>query len=361
MMESRNKKIIIISIIIGIVLICIAIPYIWYHSNVYKKSLKQDTKINIELGSGSNKIATILKENGVISSELAFKMYVRWNKITNFQAGEYDLTAGMTVPEIVGYLQTGKVYRDDTINITFLEGKNMRWIASKIEECTNNTEDQVYALLEDEKYINSLIEKYWFLTNEIKDKDIYYPLEGYLWPDTYSFTNKDITVQEIFTILLDQTEKELEPYKERLQNSSITVHQYLTIASIIENEAIMEEDRKDVSSVIYNRIKNNMTIGSDVTTYYAVKVDIGERDLYKSELNTYNPYNTRGPKMQGKIPIGPISNVSISSLVAAMEPNATEYLYFVADKNGKVYFTRTNNEHEDKIQELKSDGLWYEF
>ena len=104
-----------------------------------------------------------------------------------------------------------------------------------------------------------------------------------------------------------------------------------------------------------------MKIGSDVTTYYAIKVDIGERDLYKSELNTYNPYNTRGPKMEGKIPIGPISNVSMSSLEAAMAPNTTEYLYFVADKNGKVYFTKTNNAHEDKIEELKNDGLWYEF
>ena len=70
-----------------------------------------------------------------------------------------------------------------------------------------------------------------------------------MWPETYSFTNKDVTVQEIFTKLLDQTEKKLELYKEKLQNSSITVHQYLTIASIIENEAILEEDRKDVSSV----------------------------------------------------------------------------------------------------------------
>ena len=104
-----------------------------------------------------------------------------------------------------------------------------------------------------------------------------------------------------------------------------------------------------------------MPIGSDVTTYYAIKVDVGEKDLKKSELNTYNPYNTRGPNMEGKIPIGPISSVSESSLEAAIEPNETSYLYFVADKNGKVYFTRTNAEHEEKINQLKNDGLWYEF
>lgn len=360
-MEKKKKVIMIISIIVIIIaIIGISIPMMWYHNNVYNIVLKQDTKVKIELGSGSNKIASILKENGVISNELAFKIYVRWNKISKFQAGEYDLVAGMTIPQIVEALQTGKVYRSDS-SITFLEGKNMRWVANKIQETTNNTAQDVYNLLEDEEYINSLIEKYWFLTDEIKNKDIYYPLEGYLWPETYSFIDKDITVKEIFEKLLNQTEKELEPYKEKLQNSSITVHQYLTIASIVENEAMVKEDRKGVASVIYNRIKKNMNIGSDVTTYYAVKVDIGERDLYKAELNTYNPYNTRGPRMAGKIPIGPISSVSISSLEAAIEPETTDNLYFVADKNGKVYFTKTNEEHEAKIKDLKDNGLWYEF
>lgn len=101
--------------------------------------------------------------------------------------------------------------------------------------------------------------------------------------------------------------------------------------------------------------------GSDVTTYYAAKVDIGERDLYQKELDEENPYNTRGPNMEGKLPIGPISSVSKSSIEAALNPSDTDYLFFVADKNGQVHFTKTVSEHNRKINELREKGEWLEY
>ena len=104
-----------------------------------------------------------------------------------------------------------------------------------------------------------------------------------------------------------------------------------------------------------------MSLGSDVTTYYAIKVDMSERDLYQSELNKYNPYNTRGPRMEGKLPVGPISTVSIQSIEAALDPEETDYLYFVADKNGKIYFGKTVEEHNKNIQTLQNQGLWYTY
>ena len=91
----------------------------------------------------------------------------------------------------------------------------------------------------------------------------------------------------------------------------------LSLASMIELEAKNAEDRAEVSGVFYNRLNKNMSLGSDVTTYYAYKVDMGERDLYMSEINGYNPYNTRGPRMEGKLPIGPISSISKDALDAA--------------------------------------------
>ena len=230
-----------------------------------------------------------------------------------------------------------------------------------IANSTNHTEDEIYEILENDEYIDSLIKKYWFLTEEIKDENIYYPLEGYFFPDTYEFENKDVKLETIFETLLDQMNEKLKPYQKAIQDSGYSVHEILTISSIIENEAVFDENRKDVSSVIYNRLAKNMPIQSDVTTYYASKVEIGSRDLYSSELNTFNPYNTRGPKMEGKLPIGPISMVGISSIEAAIEPNETSYLYFVADKDGKVYFSKTEEEHSKKIKELQNAGLWLEF
>ena len=108
-------------------------------------------------------------------------------------------------------------------------------------------------------------------------------------------------------------------------------------------------------------MKKNMPLQSDVTTYYAFKIDMGERDLTAKELNTYNKYNTRGPNMEGLIPIGPISNVSESSIEATLNPLDSTAIFFVADKNGKVYFTSTNAEHEKVIQDLKNQGLWYTY
>lgn len=320
---------------------------------------KNEIKVEIPLGTGSSEIATILKENDLIRSKNVFKLYVKFNNISNFQAGTYYLKDDMTLKEISEVLQTGVMYNSNQITITYLEGKNMRWLAEKIEAETNNTAEDVYNLLQNETYINLLISKYWFITEDIKNTDIYYPLEGYLFPDTYAIENKDTTVEEIFEKMLDKMESVLDEYKNEIENSKYSIHELLTIASIVEMEAMNEVDRAGVASVIYNRLSSNMAIQSDVTTYYALKIDMGERDLYQTEIDTYNGYNTRGPNMAGKLPVGPISSVSASSIRATIQPENTDYLFFVADKNGKVYFSRNNSEHDQIIRDLKTQGLWY--
>ena len=321
----------------------------------------EEKEVQIPLGSGSSQIAKILKENNLIKSELVFKIYVKINKITNFQAGTYYLKESMALKEITEMLQTGIMHDPNQITITYLEGKPMWYLASTIADKTNNTEEDVYAVLANEEYIDSLIQKYWFLTDEIKNEDIYYPLEGYLFPDTYSIANKDTTVEEIFEKMLDKMEEVLEEYKEEIEASNYTIHEIITLASIVETEGMNNTDRKNVASVFYNRLNLGMSLGSDVTTYYAIKVDMGDRDLYQNEIDAYNPYNTRGPNMEGKLPVGPIASVGKESIEAAIEPNDTDYLFFVADKNGKLYFTTTNEEHVQVINELQNSGQWYEY
>lgn len=352
-----------IMVIIAIIVLAIIGVVIWYNSSLSEVDKKDTSKVQVEIpiGSSAENIATILKNNDLIKNKVAFKLYVKLNKISNFQAGKYELYKTMNVEEITKTLQTGKLYSKNQITITFVEGKNINWYANKIAEETNNTKEQVYELLENKEYISSLIEKYWFLTDEIQNKDIYFPLEGYLFPDTYSFNNKDVTVEEIFDTMLKQTEIVLNEYKDEIEKSKYSVHEILSIASLVETEGIHPEDRKDISSVIYNRLKVKMPLQIDATTYYAVKIELGQRDLYQSELNTYNPYNTRGPRMEGKLPIGPISSVSKISIEAALNPNNTDYIYYVSDKNGKVYFNRTSNEHNNTINRLQNEGLWCEF
>lgn len=357
-----RKKLIIIGVITFIILILI-ILLSWYFISISPVNNKneEEIEVTIPLGSGASNIADILEENEIIRSSTAFKIYIRINNISDFKAGTYYLRQNMNLNEITEMLKTGVMHDPNQLKITYIEGKNFRWLAKEISDITNNTEEDVFNLLENEEYIDSLIQKYWFITDDVKNEDIYYALEGYLFPDTYAIESRDTTVEEIFEKMLDRMEEILDQYKETIENNGYSVHKILTIASIIEMESMSEEGRKDVSSVIYNRLSSNMPIQSDVTTYYAFEIDMGERDLYQEEINTYNPYNTRGPNMEGKLPVGPISSVSRSSIDAALNPNDTDYLFFVADKNGKLYFTTTDEEHNQIINELKEEGLWLEY
>ncbi len=356
------KNSIIIIIILVALIIAVLGPILYYNNMISPVSKNsEEVSFKIEQGTTSNGIGEILKQENLIKSEFIYKIYVKMNKVNNMQAGEYTLNKNMKLSEIVKTLQEGPDKLQNTIDVTFLEGKNFRWIAKTIAEKTNNSEDSVFELLNDNEYIDTLIDKYWFITDEIKNKDIYYALEGYLFPDTYNFKNKDITVKEIFEAMLDQMEKKLEQYKDEIQKSGISMHRLLTVASIVELEASNAESRSTVASVFYNRVQKNMAMGSDVTTYYAIKVDMSERDLKQSELNKSNPYNTRGPNMEGKIPVGPICSVGIESINAALHPETTDYLYFVADKNGKVYFAKNVEEHDNNIKSLKQQGLWYTY
>ena len=357
-----NKKTVIVLGIIGAIILIIIACIIWYSTGIkpVKKDNAETKIIEIEEKTRTEGILDILKKESLIKSKYAVALYMKLNGIKGLQAGKYEISQNMSAKDILNKISSGDVY-DESIKITFNEGKNMRWIAETIAEKTNNTEEDVYALLKDEEYIDSLIEKYWFLTEDITNENIYYPLEGYLYPDTYIFENKDVTVKTIFNIILNKTDKVLQKYKAEFEQSGKSIHEILTVASIIELEGNDKESRFGISSVIYNRLKLNMSLGSDVTTYYAMQVDMGERNLYSSEIKTENPYNTRGPNMSGKLPIGPIGNPSEESINAALNPIDSNYLYFVADSNGKIYFSTNYQEHQKIIKDLQKQGLWYQY
>lgn len=360
----KKKGYIVLGIIFLLMVIIVISSIIWYQLGL-KQPNKNTTEnkeaiVEIKAGTSTTNILNLLKQNQVIKNELAAKIYMTLHEVRNLQAGKYLFTGNETLPEVLEVLTSGKVM-DETVTITFLEGKNMRYIASVIAENTNNTTNDVYKLLENNEYILSIIDKYWFLTEDIQNTNIYYPLEGYLYPDTYSFENKEVSVKTIFEKMLDKMDKILTKNKKKIQESNYSVHDILTMASIVELEGNSAENRPKIASVIYNRLATKMSLGSDVTTYYAIKVDMGERDLYAKEINTYNSYNTRGPNMEGKLPVGPIANVSEESIEAVLNPVNESYLYFVADKNGDIYFSNTYEQHQETIATLRKKGLWYEY
>ena len=317
---------------------------------------KEDVVVEIKSGTSSTAIGNILKEKDLIKSVFVYRVYLKTNHINDLKASKYTLNKSMSLAEIVAALQEGVVSNDDSISVTFKDGLRVTDYASVMNKDLGLDENQVLELFKDRTYAQELIGKYWFLTDKILDENIYYPLEGYLAPDTYYF-NKEATAKDVIEKMLKQMETNLKQYKSKL---SADPHYYMTMASIVQLEGTNTENRKEIVGVFENRLKGGYNLGSDVTTYYAFQESM-KKDLTAAQFNTANPYNTRGPQMIGKMPVGPICNPNNSSIEASINPTASDNLFFVADKNGKIYFTKTNAEHEKKVKELKDSGLWIEF
>jgi UPF0755 protein len=322
-------------------------------------SNKSEQKIiYIEEGNSYSSIASLLKENNLIKSELAYKVYLKLNTPSEgLEFGQYALKTNYDVEELITILGKGSVSLAETVSVTFVEGKNMRYITKTIVDNFNISEEEISNKLKDSDYLDTLINDYWFLTDEIKNDKLYYSLEGYLYPDTYEFY-KSADVDDIFRKMLDNMGNKIEEHKDVIELSEYTFHELLTIASSIELESGGDADRDGIAGVIYNRLKDNWSLGLDATTYYAEKIDDNIRDLYKSELNECNDYNTRSSCMAGKLPVGPVCNPGQKAIEAAIYPTEHEYYYYVSDRNGQTYFTRNESEHNKKCNELRNNGLW---
>ncbi len=314
-------------------------------------------EVNIEPGMSVDSILTLLEEKNLIRNKLFSKIYIKLGNF-NMQAGLYDLSTSMNSMDIIKSIAKGEVTTKHNINITFKEGKNISQYVKEIVSKTNNTEEDVYNLLDNDEYIDSLIEKYWFLTDDIKQEGIYYPLEGYLFPETYTFSSKDVTVKEIFDVMLNHTDKILTKYKTDIESKNLNIHEFMTLASVVELEGMYDDDRKEIAGVFYKRLAMGDSLGSDVTTYYAVKKDMGTNPvLLQSDIDFDSPYNTRLSKMAGKLPIGPIGNPAEASIEACINPKDTDNYYFVADcTTGSTVFTKTFEEHVSAVNRIKQSG-----
>lgn len=354
---SKQKKIILIPILLVIIII-ISFVILFIHSLSPVNSKNDDiVEFTVESGWGKNKIVTELKNKDLIRSEFFSKVIL---KLTNKElyAGTYKLSKDLSTNEILNKISDQENIENESISITFVEGKRLTTYVTQISDNFDINEEEIYEKLSNKEYLNTLIDKYWFITEDILKENIYYPLEGYLYPDTYEF-KKNSTLEEIIDKFLINMSSKLEDYKDDVTVGKYTIHEYLTLASIVELEGVNSADRGKIAGVFYNRLNSGMSLGSDVTTYYAEKKDFS-KDLTQSELNSCNSYNTRGTCVKG-LPIGPICNASLSSISASIEPVENDYYYFVADKNKKTYFSKDGVEHTKTVSRLKSEGLWFTY
>ena len=360
--NKKSKKGILICLLCLIIIIALLIGGgVYYYKDslgpVSKSKTNDDMVFIVEKGMSSKAVLEKLHKEKLIKNKNTTYVYLRLNKVGSFKAGTYILNQGMSFKDIVETLEGGKVL-DESQTIRFIPGKRLTTYAKQISEVYGYSEEEILNTWNDPEYLKELVEKYWFLTDEVLNDRLYYALEGYLCPDTYQFA-KDASIKDITEKMLDLTGAHLNKFKSDIENSDFTIHQMLTMASIVELEGSNSDDRKGVAGVFYNRLEGGWSLGSDVTTYYGAKVEMSERDLWQWEIEQVNDYNTRPAAMAGKLPVGPICNPSVKSLEAAIEPENHDYYYFVADKNGKTYFNKTNAEHQATISKLKNEGLWY--
>ncbi|WP_339200341.1 endolytic transglycosylase MltG [Peribacillus sp. FSL P2-0133] len=345
------RKIIMITVASLILLIGIVglVGFLYINSAMKPVDPDDDTikKVKIPIGSSVNGISTLLEEQGIIKDARVFKYYIKFRNESGFQAGEYKLSPSMPIEDIVTSIKTGKLMKEAAMKITIPEGKQLIQIADIIAVKTGEDPKKVFKKLNDKKFVNTMQEKFpQLLTSEIENEKVLYPLEGYLFPATYDFYEEKPTLESIVIEMLKKTEETLQAYESQMDKNDYSVHQMLTFASLVEEEATAQVDRGKIASVFYNRIEEGMPLQTDPTVLYA-KGSHKSRVYYK-DLEVKSPYNTY--KNKG-LPPGPIANAGTTSIDAVLKPEKTDYLYFLATPEGEVLYSKTLDDHNNKKAE----------
>ncbi|MET3321212.1 UNVERIFIED_ORG: UPF0755 protein [Peribacillus simplex] len=345
------RKIIMITIASLILLIGIVglVGFLYINSAMKPVDPDDDTikKVKIPIGSSVNGISTLLEEQGIIKDARVFKYYIKFRNESGFQAGEYKLSPSMPIQDIVTSIKTGKLMKEATMKITIPEGKQLIQIADIIAVKTDQDPKEIFKTLNSEKFVNSMQERFpELLTSEIENKNVLYPLEGYLFPATYDFYEEKPSLEAVVIEMLKKTEETLQAYETQMNKKDYSVHQMLTFASLVEEEATAQVDRGKIASVFYNRIKKGMPLQTDPTVLYA-KGSHKSKVLYK-DLEVKSPYNTY--KNKG-LPPGPIANAGTTSIDAVLKPEKTDFLYFLATPEGEVLYSKTLEDHNNKKAE----------
>ncbi len=287
----------------------------------------------IKPGQNLTIIAKNLEKKSIISNKTYFTLFTKMKKAEKkLQAGEYLLSASKSPEHILEILLKGKVklYR-----MTIPEGMNIREVAALVEKTDLCNKTRFIDLCQDRSFIISL---------GIKSTS----LEGYLFPDTYFFP-KHTSCEDIITTMVGHfkiifTEK----WKARAKTLGFSVHDIVTLASIIEKETGDASERPLISSVFHNRLGKNMRLESDPTVIYGIKNFDG--NIKRKHLKMLTPYNTY--QIKG-LPMGPISNPGAKSLQAALYPAQTEYLFFVSKKDTTHQFSKTIQEHNQAVKKYQ--------
>ena len=296
----------------------------------------------IEQGASVKEVSKALEEEGIIRNSKLFNFYLKFKNVSGFKSGLYHVSKSMTLDEIIAELSgQGKDKDQNATKVLIREGEQLTDIAKEVEKSTKYSAEDFMAKVQDEDFLRYLVQKFpKLLTQSYNGYQVKYVLEGYLFPATYDM-NDSKTLQMLITEMVAKTDEVMSKYYDKILASDYTLQEIMALASLIEKEGTKLEDRKKISSVFHNRIKENMKLQTDVSVQYA----LGEHKeaLSLEDLEVDSPYNLYQNYGVGP---GPYNSPSENSIVAALEPEKTDYLYFLADiKTKEIYYAKTYEEH----------------
>lgn len=327
--------------LLGAVLLALCLSaflFLWirsYAGSVYEGAGKEPVVVYIAPGSGFSSIKKTLVNQRVIAEDIRFNLLARWMEAaTKMRAGEYIFSPGLTHQAIIEKLAKGDVaYRP----LTIPEGSSFVQVGALLADLGFDAADFV-RLVRDQDFIASL--------------SLSYPsLEGYLFPDTY-FITREQSLDDVVKMMVGRFHdvfSALPPAAK--QAKALTPHQVVIMASIVEKETAVAEERPLIAAVFLNRLQKKMKLQADPTVIYGIADFSG--NLTRKDLKTPSPYNTYTLK---GLPVGPIANPGRDSLAAVLQPADVMYLYFVAKNDGSHYFSKTLREHNRAVHRFQKQG-----
>ncbi len=281
-------------------------------------------EVRIPKGATYSQGIKILKNKGIIKDEFIFLLLSRITATdTKLKAGYYKLSASMRPWDIFNRLRKGMIIQ---YTITIPDGSTLEDIRLKFKD-TGLIDDESWQLVYNKDFLNSL--------------NIDAPsLEGYIYPDTYNFA-KGMNPEDIFSIMVQKLRENFDYLlRRRAEELGMSKNEVLTLASIIEKEALFDKERPIISAVYHNRLKKSRKLQADPTVTYGINKKgrrIRTRDLRRA--TPYNTYIIKG------LPPGPIASPGIKSIRAALYPADVDYMYFVSKNDGTHYFSQTDKDH----------------
>lgn len=295
---------------------------------------QQPVQLQVDPGTPATQIGEDLERAGIIRSATAWKLWSRWLALQDsqggFQAGVYRLSPTQSLPAVANQIWTGDVVQT---SLTVPEGWSLRQMAKFFER-------EGYFKAADFLAAAAIIprERYPWLPNGLPH------LEGFLYPDTYQFPTDQITPESVVQIMLARFEQTALPLYENRHQTRLNLREWVTLASIVEKEAVVPTERPQIAGVFAQRLQKGIPLGADPTVEYTLGIQqTPDQPLTLAQVNTPSAYNTY---LKVGLPPTPIASPGIASLKAALTPERTDNLYFVARYDGTHVFSRTLAEHQ---------------